>query len=347
MHDNITSEENEKEPVGVSRRTVVRGAAWSVPVIAAATSVPFAAASVPAECVSYDPHGVYGSSGQAIFQYVGTGNPSTFTVPKTDAGYDWAGNLAFGLDKVGQPNCQGASFAFYGSTWDNAANRNHLYKAIPDPATNGTTSIVTDLGTFDCLSSGGYSPAWGGMAVDTAGDVWAVSNTANMATVQVARIDPITLACQSNTPGAVGVGPHAAKIQSGYVGPDLTFTPDGQMWGLIWDATSNEFWMSRYHLTAGAKLGVEPVFRVTGAVPALYEMRYLDGLAWKGTAATYDSGLFYIAWGGPVRGDVYVIDPRTGDSSLAASKTLPDDTGSTYRLEDLASAPVISPTSSL
>ncbi|MDR6865759.1 hypothetical protein J2Y69_000341 [Microbacterium resistens] len=347
-----SSQEQYESPqaTGVSRRTIVKGAAWSLPVIATAVAIPMSSASTPSQCVSYDPHGVYGSSGQAIFQYVGDRNPATFTVPQTGPFYDWAGSLGFGLDKVPQPNCGAASYAFYGVTWDTSAgNQNHLYKAIPDPNTNGTTSIVTDLGTFGCLPTGGYQAAWGGLAVDTGGNVWAVANTSYMSTTQVALIDPLTLACQTSAPGTVGIGPNAAKVQpNGLMAADITFTPNGELWGLIWDNVSGEYWMARYHFTPGAQLGVEPVFRVTGEIgTTVTEMIYLDGLAWKGTGADYTSGTFYVAWGGGSRGDVYAVDPNTGVSTLVASKTLPDGTGSTYRLEDLASAPVVSSTSAL
>ncbi|VXB73763.1 conserved hypothetical protein [Microbacterium sp. 8M] len=42
--------DNASEPRGVSRRTLVRGAAWSVPVIAVAAATPLAAASVVTPC---------------------------------------------------------------------------------------------------------------------------------------------------------------------------------------------------------------------------------------------------------------------------------------------------------
>ncbi|MDR6865728.1 hypothetical protein J2Y69_000310 [Microbacterium resistens] len=341
----------EASSTGLSRRTIVKGGAWSVPIIAAAVAIPTSSASVPTACVSYDPHGVYGSSGQAIFQYVGDRNPATFTVPKTGPFYDWAGSLGFGLDKVPQPNCGAASYAFYGVTWDRSAgNQSHLYKAVPDSNTKGATSIVTDLGTFGCLPIGGYQAAWGGLAVDTVGNVWAVSNTAAMNVAQVALIDPLTLACQTNDAGTYGIGPNAAKVQpGGLMGPDITFTPDGGMWGLIWDNVSSEYWMARYHFTPNMQLGVEPVFKVSGGTigTSAWEMRFLDGLAWKGTGATYDSGMFYVAYGGPVLGDVHSLDPNTGLAARVAGKTLPDNTGSNYKLEDLASAPIISNTSAL
>lgn len=41
------------EPTGITRRTVVKGAAWSMPVIAAAAAVPLAAASAAAELTAY------------------------------------------------------------------------------------------------------------------------------------------------------------------------------------------------------------------------------------------------------------------------------------------------------
>ncbi|WP_313811157.1 hypothetical protein [Glutamicibacter sp.] len=48
---------------GIDRRTIVKGAAWAVPVVAAATAVPMASASVPADPADVAVT-VFGQSGQ-------------------------------------------------------------------------------------------------------------------------------------------------------------------------------------------------------------------------------------------------------------------------------------------
>ncbi|MEV4669471.1 hypothetical protein [Microbacterium sp. LWO12-1.2] len=73
----------ENHPViGVSRRTVVKGAAWSVPVVAAAVAIPLAAASTPT------PAATFWATGATVS--VVSGNVTNFTVEGSDAD----GNLA-------------------------------------------------------------------------------------------------------------------------------------------------------------------------------------------------------------------------------------------------------------
>lgn len=67
---------------GLSRRTVVKGAAWSVPVVAAAVAVPLAAASTPT------PAATFWATGATVS--VVSGNVTNFTVEGSDAD----GNLA-------------------------------------------------------------------------------------------------------------------------------------------------------------------------------------------------------------------------------------------------------------
>lgn len=67
---------------GLSRRTVVKGAAWSVPVVAAAVAVPLAAASTPA------PAATFWATGATVS--VVSGNVTNYTVEGSDAD----GNLA-------------------------------------------------------------------------------------------------------------------------------------------------------------------------------------------------------------------------------------------------------------
>lgn len=67
---------------GLSRRTVVKGAAWSVPVVAAAVALPLAAASTPT------PAATFWATGATVS--VVSGNVTNFTVEGSDAD----GNLA-------------------------------------------------------------------------------------------------------------------------------------------------------------------------------------------------------------------------------------------------------------
>ena len=69
--------------VGVSRRTVVKGAAWSVPVVAVAVATPLAAASGPAA-----PAATFWATGATVS--VVSGNVTNYTVEGSDAN----GNLA-------------------------------------------------------------------------------------------------------------------------------------------------------------------------------------------------------------------------------------------------------------
>jgi hypothetical protein len=68
---------------GFSRRTVVKGAAWSVPVIAAAVATPLAAASTPTPAAA-----TFWATGATVS--VVSGNVTNFTVEGSDAD----GNLA-------------------------------------------------------------------------------------------------------------------------------------------------------------------------------------------------------------------------------------------------------------
>ncbi|MFD5213414.1 hypothetical protein [Microbacterium sp. NPDC058345] len=70
--------EQEQQSPGISRRTFTRAAAWSVPVVAAATAVPFAAASVtpPVEGLWYSvtPGGEGNPAGTAGFTIFNNGD---------------------------------------------------------------------------------------------------------------------------------------------------------------------------------------------------------------------------------------------------------------------------------
>jgi len=73
---------NDSPPSGPSRRTVIKGAAWSVPVVAAAVATPLAAASTT------PPEATFWATGATVS--VVSGNVTNFTVEGSDANGDLA-----------------------------------------------------------------------------------------------------------------------------------------------------------------------------------------------------------------------------------------------------------------
>jgi len=326
----------------IDRRKVVRGAAWSIPVIAMTSAAPALAASVPTPdpCPTFDPCGLYGSSGSVVFRY--QGDPADtgggYTVNQNSgqfAGSYWSSNLAFG--PYVSPGCTGPSYVFYGSRYNNGYP--NIYRARAGAA--GQQPTVEVVGPLPSMPTWA---AWGGMACDPVGDLWMITNLTALSTTQIARATPLSAGTLSSSYVLSGVGltaggANAAVAASGTIIPDITFTADGRLYGLIYSTaagSSGQVWLCEYltaTLAAGAKVTISPIRQVTGPVATLTTSIY--GFAWLGSGTTADSGLFYAADGS---GRLYKIDPTTGVSAAAGSKTSPATYD--YALTDLASAPV-------
>lgn len=96
MHDTTGSSHDESEPgtTGITRRTIVRGAAWSVPVIAAATAVPLASASTTCSLAGLQPLYVIRPSSATIsfdLQLTGAGAGRTVSLSVAPAPDDTTG----------------------------------------------------------------------------------------------------------------------------------------------------------------------------------------------------------------------------------------------------------------
>lgn len=343
MSTTETPRPDETRTSGLTRRTMMKGAAWSLPVLAATAAAPAHAASVPVTppCPTFDACGLYGSSGSVVFRY--SGSPATtgggFTVNENSgpfAGSYWSSNLAFG--PYVSPDCTGVSYVFYGSRYNNSFL--NIYRAKAGAAgQNPTVEIVGPI------PSGPSWAAWGGMACDPFGDLWMISNLTALSTTQIARVTPQTASTLSSTfvmsaVGLVAGGPNAAVAASGTIIPDITFTGDGRMYGLIYSTaagSSGQVWLCEYltdTLTAGGKMTISPIRQITGPVATVSTSLY--GFAWLGSSTTADSGAFYAVHGGT--GELYRIDPATGVSVSAGTKTSPATYD--YAATDLASAPV-------
>ena len=90
--------EQQHRSAGMTRRTVVRGAAWSAPVIAAAVATPLAAASAerPMTTVQMSPASVEGPS----FTWPGATVTNTGTTPMT---VTWSVDVAPALESLTGP----------------------------------------------------------------------------------------------------------------------------------------------------------------------------------------------------------------------------------------------------
>lgn len=326
---------------GVSRRAVALGSAWAVPAVALAVAVPGASASTPPDpCPTFDPCGLYGSSGSVIFRY--SGNPANtgggFTVNENSgqfAGSYWSSNLAIG--PYVSPTCTDPVFVFYGSRYNNSYL--NVYRALA-----GATGQPPAVEVVGPVPSGPVSGVWGGMACDTAGDIWMISNLTALSATTIARANPQTASTLTTSfvrsgGGLVGGGANARVAASGTVIPDITFTPDKRMFGLIYSTaagSSGQVWLCEYltgTLAAGAPMTIEPLVRVTGPVATASTSIY--GFAWLGATGVAEEGVFYAVNGG--NGLLYRIDPATGVSSAAGTKTSPATYD--YAATDLASAP--------
>ncbi|MFD6700273.1 MULTISPECIES: hypothetical protein [unclassified Microbacterium] len=326
----------------MSRRTLVTGSVWSIPVVVAATAFPAAAASPnPQPCPTFDACGLYGSSGSVIFRYAG--DPATtgpgFTVQENSgqfAGSYWSSNLAIG--PYVSAACPTPTYVFYGSRYSNSFL--NIYRARA--AGTGLDPIVEIVGP---IPSGPTWAAWGGMACDPLGNLWMISNLTALSTTQIARVNPQNASTLTSTfalsgVGLVAGGANAAVAASGTIIPDITFTGDGRMYGLIYSTaagSSGQVWLCEYltdTLTAGGRMTISPIRQITG--PAASASTSIYGFAWLGSAINAESGLFYAVHGGT--GQLYAIDPNTGISATAGTKTSPATYD--YAVTDLASAPV-------
>ena len=348
MSGSTPRSDKHNDAAGLTRRTVMAGSAWAVPAVTLAAAVPGAVASTtpPDSCPSFDPCGLYGSSGSVIFQY--SGEPATtgsgFTVQENSGQFAssyWSSSLAFGPTAAPDPlypDCEGTPYVFYGSRYSNAFLSIYRARAGADGAAP-TVEVVGDI------PRGPIAAPWGGLACDLSGDLWMVSNLTALSATQLAKVTPLNSSTLSSTfvmsgQGLVGAGPNAAVASStSLVIPDITFSGDGRMYGLVLSYAAGTFgqvWLCEYlpdTLTEGGQMSLSPLVQVTGPAATTSTNNY--GFAWLGSTNQADSGAFYSA---RYDGQLYRIDPATGVSEVAGSKTSPATYD--YALTDLASSPL-------
>ena len=166
---------------GLSRRTLISGAAWSVPVIAIAVAAPAASASVtppppppPAASamrISFNNFG-FSNSGKELdagiqFIYVDYRNTTTLTsvtmqVTLPKAAYTGAYTITQGA------NWSGAAATSIGSNWvitvtfaktlfqsDSTGNLRAIFTTIPDTVSSGAPAGTTQTGTAYAIDSTG------------------------------------------------------------------------------------------------------------------------------------------------------------------------------------------------
>ena len=143
MHSRNTSDQDNSQTTPIRRRTIVKGAAWSIPVIAATAATPLAAASLTPACptVSQSDFGGWIHQGAPLIGGAENQNPGWFRTFKgltgflsmTDSG-DWCGAcnapLAYVITDVVIPVTAGTTYTFmiqgvggYGNSNDNANTR--------------------------------------------------------------------------------------------------------------------------------------------------------------------------------------------------------------------------------
>ena len=143
MHSSTTSHQNSAQINRIRRRTIVKGVAWSIPVIAATAATPLASASITPVCptVSQSDFGGWVNQGAPLFSGTGKQNTGWFRtfngltgfLSMTDSG-DWCGAcnspLAYVITDVVIPVTAGTTYTFaiqgvggYGNDNNNANTR--------------------------------------------------------------------------------------------------------------------------------------------------------------------------------------------------------------------------------
>ncbi|MBQ1444667.1 MAG: DUF11 domain-containing protein, partial [Renibacterium sp.] len=261
--------------------------------------------------VQIDPAGLYGSSGNQIFKFVGLqgGQASTELVAQTAPGAPnyWSSNLGLG------PDAQGG-LQFVGSRYNTGYPQ--LY-GLKDGA-----SEITEIG-----SAPQASVRWGGLSVAPDGSIWQGTNLQSTGATRISRFD-----AQAGT-GVIS-GPLQSTVAGdrvwnggGVVAPDYAFDGAGNLFGLAFNG--GEGWIYRYNVDtfSAAGMTVTPWLQISG--PALTAGSSNYGFAWLG-------GSWYSA---NSNGVLFRIDAQTGASAVAGQVTTPPTFD--YRLTDLASADLV------
>lgn len=281
-------------------------------------AVPSSASSAPGDTwpltpqtdpVTINPAGLYGSSGNQIFEFVGAdGQKTTQVTAQTAAGAPdyWASNLGLGPDSTG-------GLQFVGSRYNTAYPQLYGLK-------NGDSGI-TEIG-----SAAQAQQAWGGLSVSPDGTVWQGTNLQTAQNTRLSRFDPRT--------GATVISGPVTSTQSddqvwanGLAAPDYAFDQDGNLFGLIFGNGEGKIYRYNVDSFSAESMTATPVLSISGPALAAGTANY--GFAWH-------AGAWY---SGNADGTLYRIDPKTGESAVAGRVTTPATYD--YRLTDLASAEVM------
>lgn len=118
-------------PSSVSRRTIAKGAAWSVPVVAIGAAAPLATAS-PTDC----PSGATLVSASAT----GSGSNKTWTVTVTFTGLDIGTSYSASISVTDSKGTGGSGFTEFTAT---DTTQNHTFIAVRHD--NGSTTSITSI----------------------------------------------------------------------------------------------------------------------------------------------------------------------------------------------------------
>jgi hypothetical protein len=311
-----------RKPRATSVAALALGAALIAPFGLVATAGPANAATGDTwpldgnKAVNIDAGALYASEGGSITKIKFDGGKVTQeNIANRYAPTYWAGNLGLGPD-ASDPS----KLAFMGSRWN--ASTQQVYRV------KDGDNKIEEVGQSRRSPTG---VAWGGSAVDGKGMYWQGTNLASPANTRISRFDPT-----KNTTTLSGklVAPASDRVWNGgyQVAPDYAFDVQGNFYGLMTSNGSNTGnYIYKYdvsNFTEGAEVPVSQAVKVEG-LP--YAAGYYYGFAWL-------NGKWYA---GQSNGDIYVIDPGTGQASKVATKQ-PGGNGSySYRLQDLASGGLV------
>lgn len=261
--------------------------------------------------VQINPAGLYGSSGNQIFQFTGleSGSAGTELVAQTAPGAPlyWSSNLGLGRDAQGE-------LQFIGSRYNTGYPQLYALK-------NGADAI-TEIGSAPQASA-----AWGGLSVAPDGAVWQGTNLQSTGATRLSRFDLQTGAGVVSGPITSTLAGDSVWNGGGVVAPDYAFDAEGNLYGLAFNG--GQGWIYRYNVDtfSAAGMTVTPWLSISG--PALAAERSNYGFAWLG-----DSW-----YSGNADGTLYQINPISGTSMAAGRVTTPPTFD--FRLTDLASADLV------